>query len=237
MLLPREHGTYGEVLFPLVSALILGTPNPGVWGLVAVTLGGYLAHEGVIVLSGWRGPRAAREQRGLAWRSVAVFGGLALMGAAVAAPSLTRDAWVAAAAVAAASLVALGNAVRGAEHSLGGEVLAAIVLPAWAVPAGLQGGMAWAEVLPIWGAWVAGYVGATGVVHVIIARTRQQPLMRPLLVAVAGAAAGPFVSLAAVPLSVATLLMLGLPVTARSLRRVGWSVIAASVATLVWTIR
>lgn len=233
MLLPREHGTYGEVLFPLISVLVLGTPNPGVWGLVSVTVGGYLAHEGVIVLNGGRGPRAQRDQGRQAWKSVLVFGGLAVMGALVAMTSLTRDAWIASASAAAVSSVALANAFRGTEHSLSGEVLAAIALPAWAVPIGLQGGMFWADALTVWGAWAAGYTGATGVVHVIIARTRQQPSRRPMFVAVIGAAIGPLVSLAALPLSATTLVMLALPVTARSLRRVGWSVIAASVATLM----
>jgi len=77
LLLPQEHGTYGELLFPLVSALLLTTSGRASWGLVGLALGGFLAHEGFSVLVGTRGTRAQRRARPEAWRSVATFGTLA----------------------------------------------------------------------------------------------------------------------------------------------------------------
>lgn len=79
-LLPHEHGTYGEVLFPLASALVLGQANPAAWGLTLVAIAGFLAHEGFVVLLGSRGGRARRESSPAAWRSVSVFGALAIIG-------------------------------------------------------------------------------------------------------------------------------------------------------------
>ncbi len=65
-LLPTEHGTYGQHAFPLVTALaISGTSVPA--GLIALAVvGGFLAHEPLLVLLGMRGPRVQREQRRLA---------------------------------------------------------------------------------------------------------------------------------------------------------------------------
>lgn len=234
MLVPKEHGTYGELLFPLVAAIVLGSPNAGVWSLAAIALGGFLGHEGARVLVGGRGPRAQRDQRTAAWRSLGVCGGLALAGAVVATPVLTSDAWTAATIAAALSLLAIVSAAVGAEHSLAGETLAAVALPAWALPVAVQGGVSWIAAMVLAGTWICGYVGATGVVHVVIARTRKRPVTLPAIVAVTGALAGPAVSSAALPLSAAVAVLLVLPVTAHRLRHVGWGVVAASAGTLVW---
>ena len=82
ILWPREHGTYGELLFPLMSALLLARPGRAAWGLSLLAVGGFLAHEGFSVLAGARGLRAKRDAHAVAWRSVAIFGGAALLGAA-----------------------------------------------------------------------------------------------------------------------------------------------------------
>lgn len=234
MLLPREHGTYGEIAFPLITALVLGSWNLAVWGLVLVAVGGYLAHEGFLVLTGGRGPRARREQRQAAVMSVATFGAIALSGASFSLSALTPDAWIGALAASGLSMVAVASALIGREHTLPGELLAAIALPAWGVPVALQGGVPWFTALTAWGVWSLGYAAATFVVHVVIRRTKGQSVSAALAGTVACAVAGPIVSLAAIPLSVAALTLAWLPVTAKRLRHVGWTVIAASVLTLIW---
>lgn len=234
VLLPREHGTYGEIAFPLITALVLGSPTLAVWGLVLVAVGGYLAHEGLLVLTGGRGPRARREQRHAAAMSVATFGAIALAGASFALSALTPDARIGAVAACGLSGVAIASALIGREHTLPGELLAAVALPAWGVPVAVQGGVPWSTALTIWGVWSLGYAAATFVVHVVIRRTKGQSATAALAGTVMCAVAGLVVSLAALPLSIAALALAWSPVTARSLRHVGWSVIAASVLTLIW---
>ncbi len=234
VLLPREHGTYGELAFPLVTALILGSPNRGVWGLGLVAVGGYLAHEGLLVLTGGRGPRAQRELRHAAVTSIVTFGVIALAGAWLALPVLMPAAQMGALVACGLSVIAITSALIGREHTLPGELLAAVALPAWGVPVALQGGVPWATALSVWAVWSLGYAAATCVVHVVIRRTKGQPVTSALAGTVLFAMAGPVVAPAAIPLSLAALVLAWLPVSAKRLRHVGWAVIAASVATLVW---
>lgn len=234
MLLPSEHGTYGVIAFPLITALVLGSPNRAVWGLVLFAVGGYLAHEGFLVLTGGRGPRARREQRGAALLSLATFGAVGLAGASLSLPGLTSAAQLGALAACGLSAVAMASALTGREHTLPGELLAALALPAWGVPVGLQGGVPWPAALTVWGVWSCGYAAATCVVHVAIRRTKGQSVSAALGGTIVCAAVGPVVSPAAIPLSLAALALAWLPISAKRLRHVGWTVIAASVLTLVW---
>lgn len=236
MLLPREHGTYGEIAFPLLTALVLGSPTLAVWGLVLIAVGGYLAHEGILVLTGGRGPRARREQRDAAVMSVATFGAIALAGTSFSLSALTPPAQAGTLIACVLSAVAIASALIGREHTLPGELLAAVALPAWGVPVAVQGGVPWSTALTIWGVWSFGYAAATFAVHVVIRRTKGQPVTAALVGTVVCAVTGPFVSPAAFPLGAAALALVWAPVTSRSLRHVGWTVIAASVLTLVWLI-
>ena len=68
MLLPREHGAYGQLLFPRLSALLIGRPAPGA--------------------------RALHEQGGDARRSVALFGGFCAVTGAVSLFVLPRPALI-----------------------------------------------------------------------------------------------------------------------------------------------
>jgi hypothetical protein len=234
VLLPREHGTYGEILFPLTSALVLGSPGGGAWGLACVAVTGFLAHEGVLVLTGGRGPRARRAQKHVALQSVAGWGALALIGAVVAAPRLSGDAVEGVVVAAVCSSLAIVNAVVGREHSILGEGLAAVALPAWCVPVALAAGLPWPQALALWGVWAFGFVGVTCAVHVILRRSKRAPVASAVMGAFACAAAGPvFWWWAALPLSLTTVVLASIGIPTRHLRRIGWSVIVASVITLL----
>src|SRR5512139_2368612 len=60
-LLPREHGVYAEVLFPIVTALIIGPASPGGVCFAIAIIAAFLVHEPVLVLLGRRGGRIKRE--------------------------------------------------------------------------------------------------------------------------------------------------------------------------------
>ena len=63
MLLPREHGAYGQLLFPRLSALLIGRPAPGAYLLGAAAVAAFLAHESLLVL-----PRPARTVLRRSWQ-------------------------------------------------------------------------------------------------------------------------------------------------------------------------
>jgi hypothetical protein len=94
-MLPREHGAYGQLLFPLATALAIGRPG---WPAVALALAAiavFLAHEPLLVLVGQRGLRAARERGSEARRWLAAFAGAAVVCGAAALAGLPAEARVA----------------------------------------------------------------------------------------------------------------------------------------------
>ena len=95
MLLPREHGAYAQLLFPLLCALLVGHPRLGAYLLAVAAAGAFLAHESLLVVLGQRGIRATREQGGDARRSLAIFGGTALVAGGAALVVLPAEALVA----------------------------------------------------------------------------------------------------------------------------------------------
>src|SRR5512146_2750682 len=85
LLLPREHGAYGQFLFPIATALVLGNRGLSAVALTVATSAVFVAHEAVLVLLGQRGGRAARQhwRAALAWLAAcaliaAATGGVAL---------------------------------------------------------------------------------------------------------------------------------------------------------------
>ncbi|PWT82253.1 MAG: hypothetical protein C5B57_08975 [Blastocatellia bacterium] len=51
IMLPREHGVYGQMLFPLATALLVGRPTVPAFALVAAGVFAFLAHESLLVVS------------------------------------------------------------------------------------------------------------------------------------------------------------------------------------------
>src|SRR5690606_18676958 len=82
-MLPKEHGAYGQMAFPLLAAFIAGGVSAAGVLFAATVIALFVAHEPASVLLGGRGVRARREQGARAWRwlagagSVAVIAGIA----------------------------------------------------------------------------------------------------------------------------------------------------------------
>jgi hypothetical protein len=73
-LLPKEHGAYGQLTFPLLTSFaVAGVSVPSVLIACAV-VAAFLAHEPLLVLLGGRGPRAKREdgRRARVWLAAAI---------------------------------------------------------------------------------------------------------------------------------------------------------------------
>jgi hypothetical protein len=249
---PREHGAYGQMLFPLATSFaVAGVSMPAVLlGLAVVA--GFLAHEPVLVLLGRRGPRARREQR----RAAAVWLGVTtavLIGAGAAAlftiPSSTR--WSLALPLGPALFLAAAIAAR-QEKRPAAEIAVALAFSLAAVPICLAAGAQVATACAVGAAFALVFVPATLVVRAILidVRGRGSPrasrLTRAAVLILAGAAALGFAAAASRGLLAWTTLMAAAPGLAASswmavfpprpsrLRAVGWTLVAVStIAALV----
>ncbi|HEY6892712.1 MAG TPA: YwiC-like family protein [Rhodanobacteraceae bacterium] len=244
---PKEHGAYGQLLFPLATALAIGRPSAAASLLAAAAIAAFLAHEPLLVILGQRGARAARDQRARAWRWLAGMGSLAVvLGAAavVALPASARTALLLPAALA----VVLGGVVSiGREHTTGGEIAAALTMASLALPVGIASGASAAAALTCVVAYAAAFLVATLCVRALILVTRK--LAGPSTRVVAGgvavalvvalfalARAGitrPIGTWAALPICAVGVWLVAAMPSPRHLRTIGWTLVGATTLTAI----
>lgn len=246
IVVPREHGAYGQLLFPLATALALGRPSGAAAWLTVAVVAGFLAHEGLVVRLGLRGSRALRDSGDKARRSLASFGIVALIAGGLAIGYGGRAVLWAMWLPALLSAFALMSTWRGTEHSTWGEILAATALAAWGLPVAAVCGVDRSVALASWGTWTATFVVATLAVHAVVARTTRRPARAnaaaALMVGGAALLVASWVSLpglaphalwmAQLPALLLAGGLVALPVSARRLHRVGWAIIAVCMLTM-----
>lgn len=240
-LAPREHGAYGQLFVPLVAALAMARPTIGALGLAVAGAAVFFAHEPALVMLGRRGERARRDDgkrarsRLLVLASIAAAAGVA---AAVTAP--------ASALIAAAVPLVLGSFVgwlvtRGKEKTTGGEMAAAAALAGVAVPVAIAEGVSASASWGAWGAWTLAFGASTWAVRAVIAHQKARvawwrrtlPLLVAAAVGLGGAVQGVvpwFCAAAAAPMILVAIAIAASPPHPRALKRVGWSLVGASVA-------
>jgi hypothetical protein len=245
-LAPREHGAYAELAFPLATGLLAGGPSVAGIAFAVAATAGFLLVEPLVVLAGARGARLRRDlaDRARARALLLVLAGLAA--ALVAMLTAPPPARIAALLPAGLAAVLAPSVARGRHKHAAGELLVAAALASMVLPIGLAGGMRPAAAGLAAAIWLATFWLATVTVHAI--KTRFKPALGEgwtlraapaLAVGVVGAA---LLGLAAgripLPLALAVIPAAGVaaaallwPVTPRHLRRVGWSLVAANLAT------
>jgi peptidoglycan/LPS O-acetylase OafA/YrhL len=252
-MVPREHGAYAELLFPILSVLLGGAPTTPTWLLATGAIASFLANEPLLVLLGQRGNRAKREESDRAKRALLIFV-LVALGAGVAglfvSPAAVQYA-VGLPLLLGGGLVML--AVQGLERSMVGEALAAATLSSTAIPLGLSARLGWTATLALALIWLLASLLGTAVVRLTVARAkaknegdrRRVRLKRGLLVSacvlviIVGVAApygvrvGLWVLAAVLPVAVVVLGMAVLEPTTRRLRLMGWSLVAANLCSLI----
>jgi hypothetical protein len=252
-MIPREHGAYAELLFPIATVLLGGSPTTSTWLLAVGAIACFLANEPLLVLFGQRGTRTKREESDRAKRALLIFALIAL-GAGVAGLLLASTAVQYAVGV--PLLLGVGLvmlAIQGLERSMLGEALAASTLSSIAVPLGLSAGLGLILTLAVALIWLLTSLLGTAVVRLTVERTKAKSdeelarvrLKRALLVLVClavlavgvaapyGSRVGLWVLAAAVPVAVVVLAMAVLQPTARRLRLMGWSLVAANLLSLI----
>lgn len=244
-LIPHEHGAYGQIAMPLLTGLLLGRPGAPAFLLAAAALVGFLAYEPALVASGHRGRRAREEdgRRALAW--VAALGGtclaLGLAGFALASPAARLASLVPPGLAAAVALLVVADLERTAL----GEVAVAVALSSCGLPVAAAAAVPVAVALSAWLAWILAFAVAVVAVQVLLSRARPRgrdrgPAAAFLTACVAAAAfalwAGELVPaavpVALVPMTAVALALTLFQVTPRQLRRVGWTIMGASLATM-----
>ena len=239
---PKEHGAYGQLLFPLVTALAVGRPGGAAVLLAAAAVCAFLAHEPLLILIGQRGVRVARAQRR---QAVSWFGGFAaaaaVSGAAaivLATPAVRRA--IAMPAALSAVLACVIFAQR--ERTIAGEALTAATLSSLAYPVALAAGVQPVPAVTCATVFAAAFVSGTVGVRAVIAHTRRVNgrRMRAAALLVAGASlallwwtAGrgllaPAAPWAASPVCLVALLLAIAPPSAQHLRTIGWTLMAST---------
>jgi hypothetical protein len=253
-MLPKEHGAYGQLACPLITALAVADWTLPTLLIGAAAITGFLAHEPLSVLLGRRGARLRREARDSGFRRLVVTGTLtaaAGVGALWAAPAAIRWSFLLPLAPAVAVVAAVWS---DREKSAAGEIVAALAFSFVGVPACLAGGTSVSVALAIGIAFAALSSTSTLAVRVVILKVRGGGDPRQVrvtrwtvlsltafvvigLLAAASDARLPWATILAIApgLSVSTVLALRPPSPAR-LRTVGWTLVSTSaiaVATLI----
>jgi YwiC-like protein len=247
--LPKEHGAYGQMVFPLATSLAVGEVTKPALLLVVSVLSLFVAHEPLLVLLGSRGPRARREQRRRAavWLGAAVT--VALGAAAIALYSMSPETrWALGVPVLPAAMVAFAVAAR-REKSWYGETAVALAFSLAAVPVSVAAGAPTPIAIAIASVFGVTFVAQTLAVRSVIlavrgggnpsasraARYAASGVIVAGLVGISAAMIGsllPWTTLAAVlPGVVATVFLVILPPPPTRLRVVGWTLVSTSVTT------
>jgi hypothetical protein len=248
-LLPKEHGAYGQITFPLLTAfLVAGVSTTGLLVATAV-LAAFLAHEPASVLIGARGARVKRDlrQRAILWLvCTVVIAIVAGVGAWLTIQPALR--WSIIVPIAPALLLVMAIA-RGREQSGQGEVATALAFSGAALPVALSAGASLEAAAAVAIPFALLFVASTLAVRVVILRVRRggdrqatKATCRAALFVAGGGAATLAVLSAAGLLSASVLVAAapGLliagsiathPPAPTHLRALGWTLVAMSVVT------
>jgi hypothetical protein len=249
--LPKEHGAYGQVAFPLVAAFgVAGMSTAGALLSVAV-IAGFLAHEPAAIVLGQRGARVKRELDTSArtWLAFCLaIGTAAGLAAAFRLDPVAR--WSLAVPAIPASLLIIAM-VNGREKSWFGEAAAALAFAGVCVPIAIAAGASTSVGLAIAIPFALLLTTTTLAVRVVILRVRGGGDLRAtaatrratfIVSVVATALIGAFtvagwlpgpVLLASAPGLLTAAIVAARPPAPTKLRTLGWSLVAVSTLTTV----
>lgn len=248
LLLPREHGAYAEVVFPVLTGLTVGSTSIAAIGLAIAAVAFFLVHEPIAVMTGSRGARAKEiwgtkaRDRVILLSSVGIACGIAAM---LVADSQTRLATLA---PLGCGTILLPAFLSGRLKSVSAEVLVIAALSLIAVPMVISNGVAWSMGWTTAGVWFLVFSLGTLGVHAIKAKAKTTTrgkwtiIVTPLAGAVTVFTCFGAAWTGRLPLAVALALMLGgtvavvlsiIPVHPRRLKTVGWTLVTSNVITWV----
>jgi hypothetical protein len=247
-LLPREHGAYAQLGFPLLTGLVYAGWHPGALAFAGAAVAAFLAHEPMAVLTGMRGARLRDALVGPGRRRLWLLAGALTATLALAALLAPGRAWLAALVPAVPGVLLVPLFLSHRIKTIGGEAVAATGFSAALLPVALSGPASWAEAWTAAGVWLGAVLPAILSVHAVKAahkgldRSRWLVPAAPALavalagLAVAAAAALPYPAvraLAVLPPLLAVVVIAGVRPHPRHLKRIGWAMVTANFLTLL----
>lgn len=173
-LLPREHGAYAELAFPLLTGVALGAPSLQVLALASAAVAFFLANEPVAILLGARGGRIKDQQGQRAKRRglVLIGAGLLLGGAGVLGAGASI--WPALLFPTLAGALLIPMALSGRQKSVLGELLVVTAFSTLILPFAAASGLSPIRVIPAVLVWWVSFTLGTLEVHAIKARHKDR---------------------------------------------------------------
>jgi len=233
---PREHGAYFQLAIPLVTACLVRAPTVPAILLAVGAAFAFLANEPLLVLLGHRGSRQREADRPRARSRLAMLAGGALV-LGVIGLELSPPAVPAAAIVAVPVLALVAFAWRRAEHTIAGELVAAIALTGASLPVLVASGASLEHAMETWLGFALGFCASVLAVHLVMARHKRTPPKTDRAIAVAviaalaaGLATGHNVFAIASPLVVLAAGLGIAPPSAAKLRAIGVAIVVAAIA-------
>lgn len=245
-LMPKEHGAYGQLALPLITALLCGSPTLAALFYTAASVLAFFAHEPLLVLLGHRGSRALRESGARARVRFLLLAALGLF------CTVLALAWSALGAQLVFLVPLLGAALVGfaiwrtQERTAWGEIAAASALSSAGLPVAIAGGVSPQLAFLGWGVWSIGF----GLVTLSLRRVVQGGkgtthdgawsfALPSLLLCACSTAAWISVSMAvaAMPTVGFAIGLLVAPPSPKRLPRIGWLLVMSSVATGLLLVR
>lgn len=245
-LVPREHGAYAELAFPLLTGLGMGRPSVASWAFALAAALFFFLHEPLAVVAGVRGERARRDHGRSARKRAILIAAWGSVAALIALLSASGTARMAALVPGGFAVLLAPLVLTGRVKNIAGEILVAGALAGVLLPVAVAGGAEWSYAVLAAGVWFTSFTLATFTVHALKARVKERlspqwtVVVAPVLaltvllaaVLVAYSASQPrLAALALVPPALATLAANAVGVHPRRLKRVGWSLVAANVLT------
>jgi hypothetical protein len=249
--LPKEHGAYGQVAFPLATAFgVAGVSTGGLLLSVAV-IAGFLAHEPAAIVLGLRGSRARRElgASAIRWLCCCLATGIAAGVAAVI--GLDPVARLSLAIPVIPALLLILAMVQGHEKSWYGEAAAALAFAGVSLPVAMAAGASISVALAVAIPFALLFTTTTLAVRIVILRVRgggdprATAATRRATLAISAVAAAMIgamtvaewlpssVLLASAPGLVTAAIVAARPPAPTQLRSLGWTLVAISTLTAV----
>ena len=234
---PKEHGAYAILMIPIITALAVAGITPIGVAIAIASVAGFFAHEPFLVAAGHRGGRAKRntpsaQPRAITLATIAIIAGAT----ALAVGCIPIQVSLAACLVLATASFTL--AIKGKHRTLGGQLFGVVGLSAPCVPILLAGETPMDVALATWTIWLIGFTSTTLAVRSVIASQKQQPrslhwmiVMLATAAIVSAALAGVYWPLISLPMILMSWYLLFRPPPAKQLKRVGWTLVAGTVAT------
>jgi hypothetical protein len=246
-LLPREHGAYAQIIFPLLTALVLGDGSAAQFYWAAAALALFVAHEPLLILAGERGRRSHAELGEDAKKLAGSLSVAALVAGLLGwwrAPDAAR---LAVTLPLGLGILLLPLIVQHREKTLAGELLVSLTFSTMLMPVALAGGVSPRAALIASAVWIAIFFMGTLMVRAVIANVKKATHSRwvvyasnslslaAIVVAIIALATDALPALAAAAVLPAALITFACGFTGvhpRHLRVLGWSLVGSNVIAL-----